>query len=174
DDGAAQGGFETGVQKAIMAMLASTKFLYRAEPMPEGIAPGEAVPVSDMELASRLSFFLWSRGPDEQLLSLAEQGQLRDSRVLREQVQRMLADPRASALTENFAFQWLNLDDVDAIDPDPRLFPDFDADLRAAFTEELTLFVDSILRDDRPVVDLLDAPHSFLNERLARHYGIDS
>ncbi len=174
DEGQAQGGFETGVQKSIMAMLASTKFLYRAEPLPEDAKPGEGFPVTDMELASRLSFFLWSRGPDEELLALAEQGTLRETRVLREQVQRMLADPRASALTENFAFQWLKLDDVDAIDPDPRLFPDFDADLRGAFKEELALFVDSILRDDRSVVDLLDAPHSFLNERLARHYGIDS
>src|SRR5690606_3258137 len=155
DDGAAQGGFETGVQKAIMAMLASTKFLYRAEPMPEGIAPGEAVPVSDMELASRLSFFLWSRGPDETLLQLAEEGQLRDTRVLREQVRRMLADPRAASLTRNFAFQWLKVNDVDAIDPDPRLFPDFDNDLRQDMKEELALFVDSILRDERPVTDLL-------------------
>lgn len=174
EDGQAQGGFETGIQKSIMAMLASTKFLYRAEPLPEDAKPGEGFPVTDMELASRLSFFLWSRGPDEELLALAEAGNLRDTRVLREQVQRMLADPRASALTGNFAFQWLKLDDVDAIDPDPRIFPDFDADLRMAFKEELALFVDSILRDDRSVVDLLDAKHSFLNERLARHYGIDS
>jgi hypothetical protein len=174
EDGRAQGGFDVGIQKSIMAMLASTKFLYRAEPLPDDAKPGEGFPVTDMELASRLSFFLWSRGPDEELLSLAEQGKLRETRVLREQVQRMLADPRASALTGNFAFQWLKIDDVDAIDPDPRLFPDFDADLRMAFKQELALFVDSILRDDRSVVDLLDAKHSFLNERLARHYGIDS
>jgi mono/diheme cytochrome c family protein len=174
DAGQAQGGFETGIQKALMAMLASTKFLYRAEPLPEDAKPGAGYPVTDMELASRLSFFLWSRGPDEELLTLAENGTLRDSRVLREQVQRMLADPRASALTQNFAFQWLKIDDVDAIDPDPRLFPDFDADLRASLKQELTLFVDSILRGDHAVVDLLDAKHTYLNERLARHYGIDS
>lgn len=174
DDGAAQGGFETGVQKSIMAMLASTKFLYRAEPLPDNAEPGEAFPVSDMELASRLSFFLWSRGPDETLLQLAEEGKLRDTRILREQVNRMLADPRAASLTENFAFQWLHISGVDAIDPDPRLFPDFDDDLRNDMKRELALFADSILRDDRSVVDLLDAEHSFLNERLARHYGIDS
>ncbi|MDT8398235.1 MAG: DUF1592 domain-containing protein [Pseudomonadales bacterium] len=171
--GQAEGGFETGIQKSIMAMLASTKFLYRAEPLPDDALPGQSFPTTDVELASRLSFFLWSRGPDAELLTHAEQGTLRDTRVLQQQVRRMLADPRAKSLTENFAFQWLKVDDMDNIDPDPRLFPDFDQDLRSAFKEELALFVDSILRADRSVVDLLSADHSFVNERLARHYGID-
>src|SRR5690606_17865650 len=161
-------------QKAIMAMLASTKFLYRAEPLPEEAKPGQPFPLSDLELATRLSFFLWSRGPDEPLLSDAEAGRLREPGRLQAQVRRMLADPRARSLSENFAFQWLKAGDLQAIDPDPRLFPEFDEDLRAAFEQELALFVDSILRDDRSVLDLLDAPHSFLNERLARHYGIHS
>jgi mono/diheme cytochrome c family protein len=172
--GVEQGGFETGIQKAIMAMLGSTKFLYRAEPLPEGAQPGESFPVSDVELASRLSFFLWSSGPDEELLSLAERNQLHEPQVLKAQVSRMLAHPRAAALTHNFAFQWLHIEDIDAIDPDPRIFPEFDKDLRAAFKEELALFVDSILRAERSVLELLSAQHSFLNERLARHYGIDS
>jgi hypothetical protein len=169
-----EGGFETGIQKSIMAMLASTKFLYRAEPLPEGAQPGQPFPVTDMELASRLAFFLWSQGPDEILINVAEQGTLREPAVLREQVHRMLADARARSLTENFAFQWLNARDIDSISPDPRLFPEFDADLRDAFKQELSLYVDSILRDGRSVVDMLDARHTFLNERLARHYGIDS
>lgn len=172
--GLEQGGFETGIQKSLMAMLGSTKFLYRAEPLPEGAQPGETFPVSDIELASRLAFFLWSSGPDEELLSIAEQNQLHEPAVLKAQVRRMLAHPRAAALTHNFAFQWLHVEDIDAIDPDPRIFPEFDKDLRAAFKEELALFVDSILRADRSVLDLLSADHSFLNERLARHYGIDS
>ncbi|MES2623636.1 MAG: DUF1592 domain-containing protein, partial [Pseudomonadota bacterium] len=172
--GLEQGGFETGIQKSIMAMLGSTKFLYRAEPIPEGAEPGQSFPVSDVELASRLSFFLWSTGPDEELLELAEQNKLHDAKVLKEQVRRMLAHPRAEALTHNFAFQWLKIEDLDAIDPDPRIFPEFDKDLQAAFKEELALFVDSILRADRSVLDLLSAKHSFINERLARHYGIDN
>jgi len=174
DSGQAQGGFETGIQKSIMAMLASTKFLYRAEPLPEDAVAGQAFPVTDIELASRLAFFLWSQGPDAELLNVAEAGQLKDSRVLQEQVGRMLADPRASALTENFAFQWLKINDIESIDPDPRLFPEFDKDLKAAFKQEMALFVDSILRDDRSVLDLLNAKHTYLNERLARHYGIES
>ena len=173
DNGHAEGGFETGIQKGVMAILASTKFLYRAEPLPEDAEPGDVFPVTDMELASRLSFFLWGRGPDEELITLAETNRLHDKQVLNEQVDRMLADPRAASLTENFAFQWLNIDGVDAIDPDPRLFPDFDDDLRESFKRELSLFVDSILRSDRSVLDLLDASHTYLDERLARHYGID-
>src|SRR5690606_33199992 len=127
-----------------------------------------------IELASRLSFFLWSSVPDNELLTLAEQNRLHEPDILQAQVRRMLAHPRAEALTRNFAFQWLQVDDLDAIDPDPRIFPEFDKDLQAAFKEELALFVDSILRADRSVLDLLAADHSFLNERLARHYGIDS
>ncbi len=172
--GLEQGGFEVGIQKAIMATLGSTKFLYRAEPLPEDAQPGQSFPITDVELASRLSFFLWSTGPDEELIALAEQNKLQEPEVLKAQVQRMLAHPKAEALTHNFAFQWLKIEDIDAIDPDPRIFPEFDKDLRNAFKHELALFVDSILRDDRSVLDLLSAEHTFINERLARHYGIDS
>jgi len=174
DNGHAEGGFETGIQKGVMAILASTKFLYRAEPLPDDAEPGEVFPVTDLELASRLSFFLWGRGPDEELLTLAETNKLHEESILNEQIERMLADPRAASLTERFAYQWLNIDGVDSIDPDPRLFPDFDDDLGEAFKQELVMFVDSILRSDRSVLDLLDANHTFVNERLARHYGIDS
>jgi len=174
NNGHAEGGFETGIQKGVMAILASTKFLYRAEPLPDDAEPGEVFPVTDLELASRLSFFLWGRGPDEELLTLAETNKLHEESILNEQIERMLADPRAASLTERFAYQWLNIDGVDAIDPDPRLFPDFDDDLGEAFKQELVMFVDSIMRSDRSVLDLLDANHTFVNERLARHYGIDS
>jgi len=174
NNGHAEGGFETGIQKGVMAILASTKFLYRAEPLPDDAEPGEVFPVTDLELASRLSFFLWGRGPDEELLTLAETNKLHEESILNEQIERMLADPLAASLTERFAYQWLNIDGVDAIDPDPRLFPDFDDDLGEAFKQELVMFVDSILRSDRSVLDLLDANHTFVNERLARHYGIDS
>jgi mono/diheme cytochrome c family protein len=173
DNGHAEGGFETGVQKGIMAILASTKFLYRAEPLPEDAQPGDVFPVTDMELASRLSYFLWGRGPDEELITLAETGKLKNRDVLREQVSRMLADPRAISLTESFAFQWLKVDGVDTIDPDPRLFPEFDDDLRESYKTELAMFTDSILRSDRSVLDLLNADHTYVDERLARQYGID-
>jgi hypothetical protein len=174
DKGLEQGGFELGIQKSIMAMLGSTKFLYRAEPLPEDAKPGQVFPVTDLELASRLSYLLWSRSPDNELLALAEQGKLHDKAVLKAQVSRMLKDPRSASMVRNFAFQWLRVEDIDAVNPDPRLFSDFDEDLRVAMKEELGLFVDSILRADRSVVDLLSATHTFLNERLARHYGIDS
>jgi hypothetical protein len=174
DKGVEQGGFELGMQKSIMAMLGSTKFLYRAEPMPEGTKPGAAVPVTDIELASRLSYLLWSRSPDEELLGLAEQGKLHDKKILKQQVSRLLKDPRSESMVRNFAFQWLRAEDVDAVNPDPRLFPDFDEDLREGMKQELGLYVDSILRSDRSVVDLLSAKQTFLNERLARHYGINN
>ncbi len=173
-NGLEQGGFETGIQKSIMAMLGSTKFLYRAEPLPVDAKPGQAFAVTDVELASRLSYFLWSRSPDEELLTLAEQNRLHEPAVLKQEIHRMLADPRARALPENFAFQWLRIDDISTITPDPRLFPEFDMDLEAAFKEEMALFVDSILRSDHSVVDLLTANYTFMNERLARHYGVDS
>ena len=172
--GLEQSGFETGIQKGIMAILGSTKFLYRAEPLPDGAKPGEVFPISDVELASRLSFFLWSTGPDEELIGLAEQGKLSEPAVLQAQVRRMLTHPKAAALTENFAWQWLKIGDIDALEPDPRLFPEYDKDLRSAFKQELALFVDSILRSDRSVLDLLTSNESFIDERLARHYGIDA
>jgi hypothetical protein len=174
DQGRAEGDFETGVQKGLMAMLASTKFLYRAEPgaPPADLAPGSEYAVTDLELAWRLAFFLWSEGPDEPLLELAEQGTLHEPAVLDRQVKRMLADDRSRSLVTNFAFQWLGVRKLDTTDPDPRLYPNFDEDLRAAFREEMDLFLDSILREDHSVVELLTAKHTFVNERLARHYGL--
>jgi len=170
--GAANGGFETGIQKALMALLASPKFLYRAELPPEDAAPGSTHDLSPIELASRLSFFLWSQGPDEELLALAESGKLADKRTLARQVRRMLASPKARTLVTNFAFQWLKVSGIDIIDPDPRRFPNFDDDLRAAFRDELAMFLESVLLTDRSVLDLLSAKHTFVNERLARHYGL--
>jgi hypothetical protein len=172
DRGAEAGGFEVGVQKAIMAMLASTSFLYRVEHTPEGLAPGEVHALNGLEIASRLSFFLWSRGPDEALLKAAADGGLENPATLRAQVQRMLKDERARSLVTSFAMQWLSIGDIAAVDPDSRIFPEFDEDLRRAFVTELELFIASILLEDRPVTDLLTAGHSFLNERLARHYGV--
>jgi mono/diheme cytochrome c family protein len=167
--------FDAGIQSALMLILASPKFLYRTEVLPEsadGIAVGDIYPISDLELASRLSFFLWSQGPDEALLDLAVQERLREPAVLDAQVERMLADPRSSALVSNFAFQWLNLGAIGDFDPDPIVFPGFDGRLKVAFHRELELFVQSIIDEDRSVVDLLTADHTFLNERLALHYGI--
>ncbi len=177
DAGRAGGGdFQAGIQKGVMAVLASTKFLYRTEPgdPPAGLDAGAAYVISDLELAWRLAFFLWSHGPDETLLALAERGELGDPEVLRRQVERMLADPRSDSLVTNFAFQWLDVRRVEAIDPDPRLYPNFDEDLRRAFRQEMEHFLDSILREERSVLDLLTANHTFVNERLARHYGIDA
>ena len=172
--GHAEGGFETGIQKGLMAILASTKFLYRAEPgaPPVNLEAGSEYAITDLELAWRLSFFLWSQGPDEALLALAEQGTLHDPAVLELEVRRMLADERSRSLVTNFAFQWLGVRRLDAIDPDPRLYPNFDEDLRRAFAKEMELFLDSILRERRSVLDLLTADHTFVNERLARHYGL--
>jgi hypothetical protein len=173
-EGRAEGDFETGIQKGLMAILASTKFLYRAEPgaPPASLEPGSEYAISELELAWRLAFFLWSQGPDETLLDLAAAGTLHEPAVLERQVRRMLADERSRSLVTNFAFQWLGVRRLDAIDPDPRLYPNFDEDLRRAFTKEMELYVDSILRSDRSVVDLLTANHTFVNERLARHYGL--
>ena len=174
EQGVEEGGFETGIQKGLMAILASTKFIYRAEPggVPEGLAPGDSYPISDIELAWRLAFFLWSQGPDDRLIELAGNGTLRDPDVLDAEVTRMLADPRSKSLVTNFAFQWLDVRDLDQITPDPRLFPDFDEDLRYAFEKEMELFLDSILRADESVLELLTADHTFVNDRLARHYGL--
>jgi hypothetical protein len=166
--------FDRGIQKALMAILASPKFLYRAEAVPEGARPGAPYRVSDIDLASRLSFFIWSQGPDEPLLTLAEQGRLSDPAVLEGEVRRLLADPRAKSLVTNWAFQWLRVGALEAVEPDPRIFPEFDADLRAAFLKEMELFVESVMREDRSVLQLLSADYTFVNERLARHYGIGS
>ena len=164
--------FETGIQYGMTAILSSPKFLYRAEPPAKNAAPGSNYKVSNLELASRLSFFLWSQVPDDTLLDLAVKGRLTDPVVLEQQVKRMLADPRSKALVNNFAFQWLRVRDLDKIDPDTFIFPGFDAGLKTAFRKEMELFVGSIFGEDRSVMDLMNADYTFLNERLALHYGI--
>ncbi len=164
--------FESGIQYGLTAILASPKFLYRAEPTPRTAAPGTNYKISNLELASRLSFFLWSSIPDETLLDLAVKGRLSDPAVLEQQVRRMLADPRSKSLVTNFAFQWLRVRDLDKIDPDAILFPNFDNGLKTAFRKEMELFVGSVFKEDRNVMDLMNANYTFVNERLAAHYGI--
>jgi hypothetical protein len=164
--------FDAGIELAVRALLASPKFVFRAERTPPGVAPGGVHAVGDLDLASRLSFFLWSSLPDGELLDLAEAGRLRDEAVRRQQVRRMLADPKSQALVANFAGQWLHVRNLRSATPDKNDFPDFDDNLRRAFERELDLFVGSIVAEDRSVLDLLTADHTFVNERLARHYGI--
>jgi hypothetical protein len=168
----AEGSFDSATESALTAILVSPNFLFRVERDPPGVAPKSAYPVSDVELASRLSFFLWSSIPDDTLLDLAERHQLSRPEVLTAQARRMLADPRASSLATNFAEQWLHLRNLDSATPDLRLFPDFDDNLRQAFREETEQFFSSIVREDRSVLDLITADYTYLNERLARHYGI--
>ncbi|HEV3419831.1 MAG TPA: DUF1592 domain-containing protein [Candidatus Acidoferrum sp.] len=169
--GRGSGDFESGIQAAIEGMLVSPEFLFRIERDPHGTGTGTAHPVSDVELASRLSFFLWSTAPDAELLDLAERGKLKDAATLEHQVRRMLDDRRADALVSNFAGQWLQLRNVDTVKPDPDIFP-FDEALRQAFVTETTLYVSSMFREDRSVLDLLSADYTFVNQRLAEHYGI--
>lgn len=169
---AKEGSFEAGIGKAIERILVGPEFLFRVERDPANVAPGTAYRISDLELATRLSFFLWSSIPDEQLLDLAERGKLKNAEVLQQQVRRMLADSRSKALVTNFAAQWLNMRTIQKISPDPEAFPDFDENLRDAFQQETELFFESMLREDRGVMDLLNADYTFVNERLARHYGI--
>ena len=166
------GGFEDGVRWAIEALLVSPKFLFRVEEPPAGTAPGTPYRLGDLDLASRLSFFLWSSIPDDELVDLAARGRLREPGVLEQQVRRMLGDPRARALLENFAGQWLYLRNLRGTAPDPGRFPDFDDNLRHALRQETELFVASQIREDRGVLDLLRADYTFVNERLARHYGM--
>lgn len=173
DDAARERGFEAGIQSALERMLVSFNFLFRIERDPAGAAPGTVTRVSDLDLASRLSFFLWSSIPDEELLGLASRGELSAPAVLDRQVRRMLDDPRAGALVTNFAFQWLALRKVETALPDPNVFPAFDENLRRAFLEEASLFLTSQLRDDHSVLNLIDADYSFVNRRLAAHYGVD-
>ncbi len=170
--GTAEGGFEAGVELALSAILVSPQFLFRIEREPEAVVSGEAYAISDLELASRLSFFLWSSLPDDELLTVAELNQLRDPAILRSQVERMLRDPRSENLATNFAGQWLHLRNLQNTTPNLRLFPDFDDNLRVSFQRETELFINSIVSADRSVLDLITANYTYLNERLARHYGI--
>jgi hypothetical protein len=170
--GRAEGDFDHGVETALARLLAGFKFVYRLEAQPPAAKPGVPYPISDLELASRLSFFLWSTGPDAELINAASQGRLRQPAVLTAQVRRMLKDPRSQALTENFAGQWLNLRGLQVTSPLPLIYPDFDDPLRQAMRREVELLFDSIVREDRSVVNLLDADYTFVNERLAKHYGM--
>jgi len=172
DNGRKERDFDLGIQRALERLLVSPQFLYRIERDPAGAAPGTVHAVSDLELASRLSFFLWSSIPDDELLNVAAAGRLKQSDVLEQQVRRMLADARSESMVNNFAAQWLYLRDVDVKAPDLFLFRDFDDGLRQAFKKETQLFLDSILRENRSVLELLTANYSFVNERLAKNYGI--
>ena len=172
EQGSRDGGFESGIELALRFLLASPQFIFRLETEPDELAAGAVYPVSDLDLASRLSFFLWSSIPDDELLSVAERGELGAPNELRRQVRRMLADPRAAALVENFAGQWLYLRNLANTNPDPPTFPDFDDNLRRALQRETELFFESVMAEDRSILELLTADYTFLNERLARHYGI--
>jgi len=168
-DGRTKGTFDNGIEQGLRLILANPKFIFRTESAPSGVA---AQRVTDLELATRLSFFLWSSIPDDQLLDAAAQGRLSRPAVLEQQVRRMLADPRARALVDNFASQWLMLRNLKSHIPNPGDFPNFDNELRDGFRTETELFFQSIVREDRSVLDLLNADYTFVNERLARHYGI--
>jgi mono/diheme cytochrome c family protein len=166
------GSFDYGIEGALQRILVDPEFIYRAEIAPIGAPEDSPYLISDLELASRLSFFLWSSIPDEELIEIASQGRLHDSEVLREQVQRMMADPRSSAFVENFTGQWLNVRGMAASEPVVDLFPNFDSTLRDAFRQEIEMFFGSVINEDRSILDLLTADYTFVNERLARHYGI--
>jgi hypothetical protein len=168
----AKGDFAMGIEAALQYILASPEFLYRFEPDPAELAPGAIYQVSDLALASRLSFFLWSSIPDDQLLDLASKNKLHEPAVLEQQVRRMLAGPRAETLIADFAEQWLFLRNLKSSAPNLDTFHDFDDNLRQAMKQETELFFASIVREDRNVLDLLNADYTFVNERLARHYGI--
>jgi hypothetical protein len=171
--GAESGGFEAGVELALQKILVSPEFIFRLELDPPDAAPRSAQRISDIELASRLSFFLWSSIPDEELLAAAERGELGDAAVLERQVRRLLADPRSQALVSNFAGQWLYLRNIPRLQPDPAVFPSFDENLRLALGQETELLIESTLREDRSVGDLIDTDYTFVNERLAEHYGME-
>jgi hypothetical protein len=167
-----EGNFDTGIEMALRRVLADPDFIFRKEPEPSSVKPGQRYRVSDIELASRLSFFLWSSIPDDELLNIAQQGKLKDPAVLDAQVRRMLADPRSSQLVTNFAGQWLSLRALQTQVPATSVYPDFDDNLRQAMRKETEMFVNSVVQEDRSIVDLLDGNYTFVNERLAKHYGI--
>jgi hypothetical protein len=172
EKGAARAGFDAGIQSALRVVLTSPKFLFRDEPDPASVVPGSLYALDDAALASRLAFFLWSAPPDDELLELAVQGKLSEQRVFDEQVARMLADDKAMALVDNFAGQWLFLRNLQSARPDVEEFPDFDDNLRQAMRRETELLFANVLREDRPVTELLTADYTFINGRLAKHYGI--
>ncbi|MBV9743869.1 MAG: DUF1592 domain-containing protein [Acidobacteriia bacterium] len=166
------GTFDDGIETVIERVLADPEFVYRLEPEPPGLPVGKTYRISDLALASRLSFFLWSSVPDNELIDVAAQGKLKDPVVLEKQVRRMLADPKSDALISNFTGQWLGVRALRTSEPVVNLFPDFDDNLRLAYQREIELFFDSIVHEDRSVVDLLDGGYTYVNERLAKHYGI--
>ncbi len=167
-----KGNFETGIEMALRRILSDPQFVYRFERDPASVAPDTPYRIGDLELASRLSFFLWSSIPDDELLDVAVRGKLHDPAMLERQVRRMLADPRADSLVSNFADQWLYLRNLRGVNPDLETFPNFDDNLREAFKRETELFFGSIIHEDRSVIDLLNADYTFVNERLAKHYGV--
>src|SRR5579875_961940 len=171
-DGKNPGNFDTGIRTAIQAMLTSPEFVFRFEKAPANAAPGSNYRISDLELATRLSYFLWSSAPDDQLITVASENRLREPGMLEKQVRRMLADPKSEALTENFAVEWLHLNDLKSWNPDLFLFPNFDKSLANSARRETELLFDSVMREDRDIRDILTANYTFVDERLARHYGI--
>jgi uncharacterized protein DUF1592/uncharacterized protein DUF1588/uncharacterized protein DUF1585/uncharacterized protein DUF1587/uncharacterized protein DUF1595/cytochrome c len=171
-NGSQKGGFEQGIESGLQFILAHPEFEFRTETAPADVKAGEAYRISDLELASRLSFFLWSNIPDEELINIAGQGKLKDPRVLEQQVRRMLADPRSQELVKNFAGQWLGLRTLQSNTPEGTIYPDFDDNLRQSMRTETEMFFESIMREDRGLLDLLTADYTFVNERLAAHYGI--
>ncbi len=166
------GDFENGIERGLQFILAHPEFVFRTEGGPADVKPGQAYRISDVELASRLAYFFWSSGPDDELIRLAAQGKLRNSDVLEQQIRRMLADPRTHELVKNFAGQWLQLRVMQSSTPEGIDYPDFDDNLRQAFRTEAEMFFESIVREDRSIIDLLDGDYTFVNERLAAHYGI--
>jgi hypothetical protein len=170
--GLERGGFERGIREALEAVLASPFFVLRLERQPEGVDPGEAYELGDTELASRLSFFLWGTPPDEELLRVARDGDLAKDKELERQTRRMLADPRAEALGSRFAAQWLRLQDLYKVRPDPNFFPNFDETLADLMHRETELFFNYLVQDDRDALELFTAKYTFVNERLANHYGM--
>ncbi|MBN1240323.1 MAG: DUF1592 domain-containing protein, partial [Gammaproteobacteria bacterium] len=173
-DGVEIGGFEEGIRSAVTGILASPDFLYRVEPVPQGVQPGETYTIDDVTLASKLSFFLWNSIPDRELLELAMRGELSDDETLRRQVERMLRDPRAETLAANFVHQWLDIKRLEEVDPDREIFPyaSGSGDPREDYLTELTLFAKSLFDEDRSVLDFMTAKHTYVNERVALLYGI--
>ena len=165
-------GFEAGIQMAVQAIISDPEFIFRFERVPAGLPPGKIYRIGDLELASRLSYFLWSSAPDDQLITVASQGKLKDPAVLEHQVRRMMADPRSSALSTNFAAEWLHLQNLKDVQPDAYQFPNYTRNLGQSMRRETELFFDSVMRDDRNVLDLLTAKYTFVDELLAKHYGI--